>query len=97
MENMSTINSDISDLLNDISVYLEQTRNGIMVDMASLPEKIVRVQGRVQSAPRDDRIELTKFMNQVMQSLNTLSDEIQQRHDALGRDIHAMESGLNKE
>ncbi|MEX1034395.1 MAG: hypothetical protein WDZ54_00455 [Sneathiella sp.] len=94
---MSTINSDISELLNDISVYLEQTRNGIMIDMSSLPEKIIRVQGRVQNAPRDDRLELTKFMNQVMQSLNTLSNEIQQRHDTLGRDIHALESGARKE
>ncbi len=97
MENFATINADISDVQNDITEYLEQTRRGIMIDMGSLPQKIVRLQGRVQSAPKDERQELSQFMGQVMQSLNTLSNEIQQRYDSLSRDINALENNTHKE
>ena len=97
MKDLKTINSDISDVMNDIADYLEQTRNGIMIDMSSLPEKIIRLQSEVQSTPRNDRIELTNSMNKVMESLNTLSNEIQQRHDAISRDIQTLESGAHKE
>ncbi|MFC4270526.1 hypothetical protein GQF03_02105 [Sneathiella chungangensis] len=97
MEDITKINSDISDVMKDISDYLEQTRKGLMIDMSSLPEKIVRIQGKVQSAPRNERLELTNFMNQVMQSLTMLSNEIQQRHDSLGRDIDTLEGRVYKE
>ncbi|MBO0335132.1 hypothetical protein J0X12_16035 [Sneathiella sp. CAU 1612] len=97
MENFATINADISDLMNDISDYLDQTQRGIMIDMSTLPEKIIRIQGRVQNAPKDDRQELTKFMDQVMQSLNTLSNEIQLRYDSLTRDIGTLENNSHKE
>ncbi|MDF2367994.1 hypothetical protein [Sneathiella sp.] len=97
MENFAKINADISDVLNDITEYLEQTRRGIMIDMGPLPEKIVRLQGRVQSAPKNERQELSHFMGQVMQSLNTLSDEIQQRFDSLSRDINTLENTAHKE
>ena len=78
---------------------MEQARRGIMIDMSSLPEKIVRLQGRVQNAPKDDRQALAEFMGQVMQSLNTLSNEIQQRYDSLSRDISGLENntGTSKE
>ncbi|MAL80723.1 MAG: hypothetical protein CMN55_16725 [Sneathiella sp.] len=91
MEKIANINAEISDVMNDISDYLEQTRQGLMVDMGSLPEKIVRLQGRVQSAPREDRLRLTVFMNQMMQALNLLSDEIQKQHDLISRNIQRVE------
>jgi len=97
MEDRSIINADISNVMNDIAGYLQQTRDGMMIDMSSLPDKIVRLQSRVQSAPKPDRLELTNFMNQMMQSLDTLSHEIQQRHDTLARDVINLESGLHKE
>lgn len=97
MENFATINADISDVLNDITEYLDQTRRGIMIDMGSLPQKIVYLQGRVQSAPKEERQELSQFMAQVMQSLNILSDEIQKRYDSLSSDINALENHTDKE
>lgn len=97
MENFATINADISNLMNDISGYLDLTQRGILIDMSSLPEKIIHIHGRVQNAPKDDRQELSKFMDQVMQSLNTLSKEIQLRYDTLSRDIGALENNTHKE
>lgn len=97
MENFATINADISSLMNDISGYLDLTQRGILIDMSSLPEKIIHIHGRVQNAPKDDRQELSKFMDQVMQSLNTLSKEIQLRYDTLSRDIGALENNTHKE
>ncbi|MZR30610.1 hypothetical protein [Sneathiella litorea] len=97
MENHSSIDADISNLMNDIADYLSQTQRGIMIDISSLPIKIVNLQSRVQNAPKDDRQELTKSMEQVMQSLNTLSNEIQLRHDSLSRDINALENTSHKE
>jgi DNA-binding transcriptional regulator GbsR (MarR family) len=97
MENTRTISADISDVMNDIAEYMDQTQRGIMIDMSSLPDKLIQLQSRVQNAPKEERQELTESMEQVMQSLNTLSNEIQQRYDALNRDINSLENSTVKE
>ena len=93
MDNIAVINAEISDVMDDIADYLEQTRQGLMIDMSSLPNRIVRIQGHVQSAPREDRLRLTEFMNQMMHALNALSDEVQKQHDILHQTIRNIEGG----
>jgi hypothetical protein len=97
MEDIASIKTDVSELINDISRYLEQTRDGIMVDIGALPEQIVRLQGRMQSAPKQQRAELSNFMKQVMQALNELAAEIQLRHDSLARNIDKFDGAVHKE
>ena len=97
MEDIAAIKTDVSDLLNNISDYLEQTRNGVMIDIGALPETIVSLQSRMQNAPKQERAELLNVMSQVMQSLNDLAGEIQQRHDALAKDIDRLDSATVKE
>ena len=97
MDDIATIKTDVSELLENISDYLEQTRNGVMIDISALPETIVRLQSRMQSAPKQERAELSNFMNQVMKSLNDLAGEIQQRHDSLTKDIDRLDSATVKE
>lgn len=91
MDNIAAINAEISDVMNDIAVYLDQTRKGLMIDMSSLPGRIVSIQSHVQNAPRDERLRLTEFMNQMMQALNALSDEVQKQHDLVDRRIRKAE------
>ncbi|MCR9212413.1 MAG: hypothetical protein NXI13_01740 [Proteobacteria bacterium] len=92
MNNSATVKTDISALSADISRYLAQTRNGAMIDISALPDRVVEIHQRVQNASHNQRPELASLLTQVIGSLDELSREIQIRHDKVSRDIDSLDS-----
>lgn len=97
MQNSETVKSDISALDADISRYLSQTRNGVMIDIATLPERLTDIHRRVQTAGTPQRAELSTLFQQVIGSLDKLAREIQIRHDAAKTGIDQLEQANPKE
>jgi len=92
MNNSETVKSDISALDADISRYLSQTKNGVMIDIAALPDRLTDIHRRVQNSDKPQRMELSQLLNEVIGSLDTLAREIQMKHDKLSTDIDQLEA-----
>ncbi|TNE35365.1 MAG: hypothetical protein EP348_09130 [Alphaproteobacteria bacterium] len=93
----SEIDAIISSLMSDLSGYTEQTRNGTMIDLGTLPGRILEVQGMVQRAPSKDRPRLSTSLNNLLKKLDELSQEIQRAHDDLSLDIDRLDMATGKE
>lgn len=91
MNDSTTVKTDISALSADISRYLAQTRNGAMIDISSLPDRLVEIHQRVQNASHSQRPELSHLLTEVIGSLDELSREIQIRHDKISGDIDRLD------
>lgn len=92
MTNSATVKTDISALSADISRYLAQTRKGQMIDIGSLPDRVIEIHQRVQNASHLQRPELLGLLNEVIHSLDELAREIQVRHDHLTKEISGLDS-----
>ena len=96
MNSSETVKTDISALDADISRYLSQTRDGIMIDIATLPDRITDIHRRIQNSTHHQRPELSKLLNQVINALDELAREVQFRHDALSRDIEKLDEATRQ-
>lgn len=97
MTNEMNVENVISALHADIFRYRQQTQNGSMIDIATLPERILEIHRRVQIAEHDQRLELSQQLNKVIAALDELSRDVHNQHDQLARNIDVLEGPRAKE
>ncbi|MEH6526391.1 MAG: hypothetical protein V7723_09980 [Sneathiella sp.] len=97
MMNNENVERDITALHADISRYRLQTQEGSMIDIATLPERVVDIHRRVQIAAPDQRLELSQLLNNVITALDDLSRDVQMQHDLITHNIDILDGPRAKE
>ncbi|USG59779.1 hypothetical protein NBZ79_11380 [Sneathiella marina] len=97
MMNDTNVKLEISALQADISRYRLQTQEGSMIDIATLPERVMDIHRRVQIAAPEHRPELSLLLTNVIGALDELSRDVQTQHDLVTRNIDVLEGPRAKE
>lgn len=97
MMNDADVKLDISAMQADISRYRQQTQAGSMIDISTLPERIMDIHRQVQIAAPEHRPELSQLLTSVIGTLDELSRDVQTQHDRISRNIGILEGPEAKE
>jgi hypothetical protein len=97
MTNNVNVKLEISALEADISRYRLQTQEGTMIDIATLPERVMDIHRQVQIAAPEHRQELSILLSNVISALDELSRDVQIQHDLISQNIDVVEGPRAKE
>lgn len=97
MTNNVNVKREISALEADISRYRLQTQEGTMIDIATLPERVMDIHRQVQIAAPEHRPELSQLLSNVISALDELSRDIQIQHDLISQNIDIVDGPRAKE
>jgi len=97
MTNNVNVKLEISALEADISRYRLQTQEGTMIDIATLPERVMDIHRQVQIAAPEHRPELSQLLSNVISALDELSRDVQIQHDLISQNIDVVEGPRAKE
>lgn len=97
MTNNVNVKREISALEADISRYRLQTQEGTMIDIATLPERVMDIHRQVQIAAPEHRPELSQLLSNVISALDELSRDVQIQHDLISQNIDIVDGPRAKE
>ena len=97
MTNNVNVKLEISALEADISRYRLQTQEGSMIDIATLPERVMDIHRQVQMAAPEHRPELSQLLSNVISALDELSRDVHIQHDLITQNIDVLEAPRAKE
>ncbi len=95
MMSNQTLLDDLSKVKARILSDLLKARKGDIIDISKLPDQLFKLHNRVKDLAEEDRAPLVAAFEEVLEALDELSKEIQQRFNDISGQIKTLDPSPN--